>query len=316
MDYKKIINEVKTFEEFKLAKSKILSNEGPIFILQEKIKNSLGEKRTNYGKQIKAIKEELNMLFEQKMKEIIEQELENKIKNDKNDIHTYIEEEINYHPLFLVQKKFREWFLQNGYYEVFESEIESDYYNFEQLNIPKNHPSRDMQDTLYINDSLLLRTHNTGITARVLEKNKNKNFSCFTIGKVYRNDDDDQTHSHQFSQVDLVSIGDHSMQTLMWTLKSLLSYVFEQDLEIRFRPSFFPFTEPSVEVDIFYKNKWIEVLGAGMVNEKILELAGYKKGFMGIAAGIGIERITMIKYDIKDIREFFKNDLRMLKQFK
>ncbi|MGL5308606.1 MAG: phenylalanine--tRNA ligase subunit alpha, partial [Metamycoplasmataceae bacterium] len=121
---------------------------------------------------------------------------------------------------------------------------------------------------------------------------------------------------HQFSQVDLVSVGNLNIENLIWTLKSLLSHVFEEDIEIRMRPSFFPFTEPSMEVDVFYKNKWIEILGAGMLNEKILKIAGYTNELTGFAAGIGVERVTMIKYGITDIREFYKNDLRFLKQFK
>ena len=319
MDYKKIINDVTNFEEFKLAKNQILSKSGPLFELQQLLKSASNEQKSYYGKQIHDLKSELEILFNQKQAEIQKQELENKINADQNDIYAYSEQYFNYHPLYLVSQRMRQWFLENGYFEAPALEIESDFYNFEQLNIPKNHPARDMQDSLYLSDSTtLLRTHNTGVSARMLEKYANKEFACFTIGKVYRNDEDDQTHSHQFSQLDLIAVGQHNMQTLIWTLQSLLSFVFEEPVKIRMRPSFFPFTEPSMEVDVYYKNQWIEILGAGMINEKVLELAGYKKGhnWRAIAAGIGIERVAMIKYGIKDIREFFKNDLRMLKQFR
>lgn len=317
MNYKKMINSIKNFEEYKLVKNKILSNEGPIFSLQNQIKSVSGNKKTEIGKQINILKKEINKLLEIKFNEINKNKIENKIKNDKNDIYAYSEDFLNYHPLFLVSQRIREWFISNGYFEFDALEIENDFYNFEQLNIPKNHPSRDIQDTLYLSDSLLLRTHNTGISARMLEKYKNSEFSCFTIGKVYRNDEDNQTHSHQFSQVDLISVNkNHNIQTLIWTIQSLLSYVLEEKIKIRMRPSFFPFTEPSMEVDVFYQNKWIEILGAGMINEKVLKLAGYKNDYQAIAAGIGIERIAMIKYNINDIREFFKNDLRMIKQFR
>lgn len=318
MDWKQIIKDVKSFEEFKLAKSKILSNQGPIFALQQEIKNAQGNEKSEIGKKINLIKTEMEKIFEEKLKEIEINQINEKILNDENDIYSYTESNVCFHPLFLISQRIREWFVQNGYFEAPALEIESDFYNFEQLNIPKDHPARDMQDTLYLNDSLLLRTHNTGVSARMLEKYQNQEFSAFTIGKVYRNDEDDQTHSHQFTQVDLISVGDHSIQTLIWTLKSFLSYIFEENVEIRMRPSFFPFTEPSMEVDVFYKNRWIEILGAGMINEKVLLLAGYKKdkNFRAIAAGVGIERIAMIKYGIKDIREFFKNDMRMIKQFK
>ncbi len=318
MDYKKIIKDIKTFEEFKIAKSKIFSNEGPITNLQNKIKNAGPEEKSKYGKELSSIKNEIDKLLEEKMEEIKNRELQRKIDEDQNDIYVHADNFINFHPLFLVSQRIREWFLQNGYFEEKVIEIESDYYNFEKLNLPKDHPARDMQDSLYISDKVLLRTHNTGVTARMLEKYKNREFSYFTIGKVYRNDDDDQTHSHMFTQVDFASVGKHNIQTMLGTIKSLLSYVFEENIKIRTRPSFFPFTRPSLEVDMFYKGSWVEIIGAGMINEDVLELAGYKEPskFRGIAAGIGVERVAMIKYGIKDIREFYRNDLRMLRQFR
>ena len=318
MDYKSLIKNIKNFEEYKLIKSQIFSDKGPIFDLQQKIKNADSKEKAELGKQLSTLKYDINNLLDAKIEEIKLTEINNKISNDKNNIYEYSNQFANFHPIFLISNRIREWFVQNNYLEEKSLELENDYYNFEQLNIPKNHPARDMQDTLYLNDNILLRTHNTGITARMLERHQNCEFSYFTIGKVYRNDEDDQTHSHQFTQVDFASVGKHNIQSLIWTIKSLLSYVFEEEIEIRMRPSFFPFTEPSMEIDILYKNKWIEVLGAGMINEEVLRLAGYKEPskYRGIAGGIGIERLAMIKYGIKDIREFFNNDLRMIKQFR
>lgn len=318
MDYKSLIKNIKNFEEYKLIKSQIFSDKGPIFDLQQKIKNADSKEKAELGKQLSTLKYDINNLLDAKMQEIKLNEIKDKILNDKNNIYEYSNQFANFHPIFLISNRIREWFVQNNYLEEKSLELENDYYNFEQLNIPKNHPARDMQDTLYLNDNILLRTHNTGITARMLERYQNCEFSYFTIGKVYRNDEDDQTHSHQFTQVDFASVGKHNIQSLIWTIKSLLSYVFEEEIEIRMRPSFFPFTEPSMEIDILYKNKWIEVLGAGMINEEVLRLAGYKEPskYRGIAGGIGIERLAMIKYGIKDIREFFNNDLRMIKQFR
>lgn len=318
MDYKSLIKNIKNFEEYKLIKSQIFSDKGPIFDLQQKIKNADSKEKAELGKQLSTLKYDINNLLDAKMQEIKLNEIKDKISNDKNNIYEYSNQFANFHPIFLISNRIREWFVQNNYLEEKSLELENDYYNFEQLNIPKNHPARDMQDTLYLNDNILLRTHNTGITARMLERYQNCEFSYFTIGKVYRNDEDDQTHSHQFTQVDFASVGKHNIQSLIWTIKSLLSYVFEEEIEIRMRPSFFPFTEPSMEIDILYKNKWIEVLGAGMINEEVLRLAGYKEPskYRGIAGGIGIERLAMIKYGIKDIREFFNNDLRMIKQFR
>ena len=243
-------------------------------------------------------------------------ELNKKIESQWVDITVPLFKQGSLHPLTIVEKRFREWLNQNGYTEGSGKETESEEYNFERLNIPKDHPARDMQDTLYLKNGDVMRTHNTGFTARELEENPNRALRHYVIGKVYRNDEDDRTHSHQFKQVDLVAVGYYTMPNLIWTLKSLMSYVFEEEVEIRLRPSYFPFTEPSVEVDIFYRNQWIEVLGAGMLNKVVLKNASYTNDMNGFAAGIGVERITMIKYGIKDIREFYTNDMRFNTQFK
>ena len=316
MNLEKNINAIKSIEDLKNVKNKIYGKDGLIFSLQTKLKSAPVEEKSKIGNEITKIKEEAGRLIDLKLIELEEIKINEKINQDKNDIFEHVESNILIHPLTLIMTRMREWFSQNSYFETPGSEIESDSYNFEKLNIPKNHPSRDMQDTLYIDKEHLLRTHNTGLTARVLETNKNKSFASFSIGKVYRNDEDDQTHSHQFSQLDLVFVGNTNIENLIWTLKSLLSHVFEEEVRIRMRPSFFPFTEPSMEVDVFFKNKWIEILGAGMINEKILKIAGYTNDLNGFAAGIGIERVAMIKYGINDIREFYKNDIRFLKEFK
>ena len=312
MEYK-----IETLEDLKKAKNNFYSNEGEVFKLKQLIKNASPEEKKKIGQKLKLLNEEANIFFETKQKEIKQKEIDNKIKNEWIDIDKPVMINNFNHPLEMVSKKFREWFLQNGYFESTGSEIESDEYNFEKLNIPLDHPARDMQDSLYINNKYLLRTHNTGLTARELVKNKNKEFSQFALGNVYRNDEDDATHSHQFMQVDLVCVGNGiNFSNLIWTLKSLMSYVLEQEVEIRLRPSFFPFTEPSVEVDVKYNDKWIEVLGAGMLHPNVLKINGYTNDMIGFAAGIGVERITMIKYNIPDIREFYKNDIRFLQQFK
>lgn len=310
------LDKISTLEELKKAKAKFYSKEGKLAELQAKIKSADPLQKNQIGKEINKLKQDAEFAFKKANEKIIELEIEQKIKNTWIDVTKPFEKNGLVHPLEIVSQRFRNWFLQNGYYETTGSEIESDKYNFEHLNVPQDHPARDMQDSLYINSKKLLRTHNTGFTARELEKNKNQAFSQFTIGKVYRNDDDDQTHSHQFMQVDLVSVGHLSFPNLMWTLKSLLSYVLEQEVKIRLRPSFFPFTEPSTEVDILYKGKWIEVLGAGMLHDQVLKKAQYTNDMNGFAAGVGIERIAMIKYGIDEIREFYKNDLRFLNQFK
>ncbi|VEU60707.1 phenylalanyl-tRNA synthetase subunit alpha [Mycoplasmopsis bovigenitalium] len=311
-----IWEEIKSFEDLKIAKSKVFSKEGDIFELQQKLKTASIEEKKQQGQKINQLKNEYEAKFKEIELKLENQKIEKLINESFIDVTKPVNATGSLHPITIIENRLRDWFIQNGYFESKEGEIVSDYYNFEKLNMPSDHPARAMHDSLYLNPTTLLRTHNTGISALELEKNANKPLNNFAIGKVYRNDEDDATHSHQFTQLDFVSVGNVSFPNLIWTLKSLLSYVFEEELELRLRPSFFPFTEPSVEVDIFYKNRWIEVLGAGMLHPNVMKLAGYdNKKYNGFAAGMGIERLAMIKYNIKDIREFYNNDLRTLKQF-
>lgn len=310
------LDHITNLEELKIEKSKFYAEGGKLRKLQRKIRTAEPNEKQEIGKKMSSLKKEAEIFFAMKAKEIEEKEIDKRISNEWIDVTIPITKKGSLHPLTLISNRFKEWFMQNGYFQSIGTEIETDEYNFERLNISKDHPARDMQDSLYIKESLLLRTHNTGFTSRELEKNVNKSFSHFAIGKVYRNDEDDQTHSHQFMQADIVSVGHLSFPNLIWTLKNLMSFVLESDVEIRMRPSFFPFTEPSVEVDIFYKDKWIEVLGAGMLNKAVLKSAGYSNNMNAFAAGIGIERIAMIKYGVNDIREFYTNDMRFISQFK
>ncbi|AIA29633.1 phenylalanyl-tRNA synthetase subunit alpha [Mycoplasmopsis californica] len=310
------LEQINTFEELKLAKNKVYGKDGEIAKLQNELKNAPSTEKKLIGQKINELKQQYEQLFAQAEKHIEELRISRQISSEYVDVTTPVNKPGSLHPLTIICDRLRDWFTQNGYFESKAGEIVSDYYNFEKLNMPSDHPARAMHDSLYLNPTTLLRTHNTGISALELEKNANKPLNNFAIGKVYRNDEDDATHSHQFMQLDFVSVGQVSFPNLIWTLKSLLSYVFEEELELRLRPSFFPFTEPSVEVDIFYKGRWIEVLGAGMLHPNVMKLAGYNsKKYNGFAAGMGIERLAMIKYGIKDIREFYNNDLRTLKQF-
>ncbi|QJG67160.1 phenylalanine--tRNA ligase subunit alpha [Mycoplasma phocoenae] len=310
------LKNINTLEDLKRVKSEFNSKDGELAQLMAKIKSASKDEKAALGKEIKSLKETAEVFFESAKQKIDKLEIEKSLKSQWIDVTTPVYKQGGIHPINLIAQRMRDWFKSNGYFEIQAIEIENDEYNFERLNISKNHPARDMQDSLFIDENTLLRTHNTGISARALEQHKNEEFSQFAIGKVYRNDEEDQTHSHQFTQLDFVSVGYTNFGNLMWTLKSLLSYVLEQEVQIRLRPSYFPFTEPSVEVDIFYKNRWIEVLGAGMLHEDVLKKAGYTNDMNGFAAGLGLERIAMIKYDINDIREFYTNDERFLKQFK
>lgn len=236
----------------------------------------------------------------------------------------------NSHPLTRIIEELEDLFVGMGFTVAEGPEVEQDYYNFEALNLPKGHPARDMQDTFYITEEILLRTHTSPMQARTMEKHKGKGpVKIICPGKVYRRDNDDATHSHQFMQIEGLVVDENiRMSDLKGTLEVFAKKMFGEEREIRLRPSFFPFTEPSVEVDISCKichgdgchvckgTGWIEVLGAGMVHPNVLEMAGFdSKKYSGFAFGMGAERIAMLKYGIDDIRHYYTNDIRFLKQF-
>ncbi|EIE39825.1 phenylalanyl-tRNA synthetase subunit alpha [Mycoplasmopsis canis PG 14] len=306
---------INNLEDLKKAKSDAFGPNGEIFKMQQQLKNASIEDKKIIGQKINTLKKDYEDFFKQAEQKIKDIQINKRVESEKVDVSEPTLKPASLNPITITEERLKDWFIQHGYYQQTASEIVSDLYNFEKLNIPQDHPARAMHDSLYLNATTLLRTHNTGVTAVVLEENKNKELGTFAIGKVYRNDEDDATHSHQFTQLDFVAVGKVSFPNLIWTLKSMLSYVLEEEVEIRLRPSYFPFTEPSVEVDVFYKNRWIEILGAGMLHPRVLEMAGYDNGMNGFAAGLGIERITMIKYGFNDIRDLYRNDLRIMEQF-
>lgn len=234
------------------------------------------------------------------------------------------------HPLSKVIQEIEDIFIGMGYTVAEGPEVEQDYYNFEALNLPKNHPARDMQDSFYITEEILMRTHTSPVQVRTMEKRKGEvPVKIICPGKVYRRDDDDATHSHVFTQIEgLVIDRNIRMSDLKGTLLQFVREMFGPETRIRMRPSFFPFTEPSAEVDvscfgcgghgcrICKQSGWLEILGSGMVHPRVLEMAGYDpKEYSGFAFGMGVERIAMLKYGVDDIRHFYINDLRFLRQF-
>jgi len=233
------------------------------------------------------------------------------------------------HPLTLINDEIKEIFLGLGFQVAHGPEIESDYYNYEALNFPADHPARDMQDSYYITEQYLLRTHTSPVQVRVMEKLAPQlPVRIIAPGKVFRRDDD-ATHSPMFHQVEGLAVDrEITFADLKGTLLLFAREMFGSDQKIRLRPSFFPFTEPSAEVDIsciMCEGKgcrvcsycgWLEILGAGMVHPRVLEIAGYDpQQVTGFAFGMGVERIAMLKYGIGDLRLFFSNDLRFLRQF-
>ena len=316
MNKNEIINKINSFEDFKKEKNLIFGKEGVISKLKDKMKLLPKDETQEIWKEINDIKVEANVIFGLAMEKLNNINIEKKLKSEWIDLTIPLNNFSSLHPISKIINLMNEWFIQNGYYNFLSDEVDTIEYNFEKLNIPKNHPSLNMHDTFYINGSTLMRTHNTASSVKMLEVMQNTPFSAYTIGKVYRKDTDDATHSHQFFQCDFISTGDHSFANLKWTLNSLINHIFEKEIEIRIRPSYFPFTEPSLELDIYHNDKWIEVLGAGMLHKNIFKLVGINENIRGFAAGIGIERIAMIKYNILDIRELYNNDLRFLDQFK
>lgn len=318
-------------KELNAVRVAYLGKKGPITDLLKGMGKLPAEERPKMGALVNVVREEVTAQLEERMAILEEQAINEKLQSETIDI-TLPGRPVktgNAHPLTRVVEEIEDLFISMGY-EVEEGpEVEKDYYNFEALNLPKGHPARDMQDTFYISEELLLRTHTSPVQARTMEAKGGEPIKIICPGKVYRRDNDDATHSHQFTQIEGLVIGeDIRMSDLKGTLSVFAKKMFGDDREIRLRPSFFPFTEPSVEMDISCfkcggdgcnvckKTGWIEILGAGMVHPNVLEMAGYdSKRLTGFAFGMGPERIAMLKYGIEDIRHFYTNDVRFLSQF-
>lgn len=301
-------------------------------LLTEKLKalSSLSpEEKRSYGKLVNEIKEFIEGTVKEKELELKEIEKENRLLNEKIDI-TLPGKPVLFgrkHPINQILSEIKDIFVSMGFGIEEGPEVELDYYNFEALNLPKDHPARDMQDTFYVSDDVVLRTHTSPVQVRVMEKKKPP-LKIIAPGKVYRCDSD-VSHTAMFHQVEglMVDTG-VTFSDLKGVLELFIHSFFGKDTPVRFRPSYFPFTEPSAEVDIgciFCSGKgcrvckttgWLEVLGCGMVNPRVFEMSGYQPDeYTGFAFGMGVERMTMLKYSIDDIRLFYENDLRFLKQF-
>lgn len=301
-------------------------------LLTEKLKalSSLSpEEKRSYGKLVNEIKEFIEGTVREKELDLKEIEKENRLLNEKIDI-TLPGKPVLFgrkHPINQILSEIKDIFVSMGFGIEEGPEVELDYYNFEALNLPKDHPARDMQDTFYVSDDVVLRTHTSPVQVRVMEKKKPP-LKIIAPGKVYRCDSD-VSHTAMFHQVEglMVDTG-VTFSDLKGVLELFIHSFFGKDTPVRFRPSYFPFTEPSAEVDIgciFCSGKgcrvckttgWLEVLGCGMVNPRVFEMSGYQPDeYTGFAFGMGVERMTMLKYSIDDIRLFYENDLRFLKQF-
>lgn len=327
---KEKIEKINTEREWIDTKAYFLGKKGIIPSLLAKLPELSQEQKKIYGQSINTVKVFIESLLEKQLKIIKAKEIEKKLSQNILDITLpgkYYVRTGAMHPISLVIDEIVDIFTGMGF-EVQEGpEIESDYYNFEALNIPEEHPAREMQDTFYISDGFLLRTHTSPVQIRVMEKNEPP-LHVICPGKVYRRDSD-ITHSPMFHQVEgFVVDKDIHFGHLKGVLTEFLHRFYGENKAVRFRPSYFPFTEPSAEVDIqcvvcngkgcrVCKNSgWLEVLGCGMIHPYLFSVVGYDKEiYSGFAFGLGVERLTMLKYAIDDIRLFYENNLSFLEQF-
>ena len=329
-----IINEFKQLLSQQTNVSKLIENKNIFFKknvanLYTQLKALPPEQRRDAGLEINAFNAELTQLFETKKQELetAAELTSNKVNYDFN-IDTYNLAKGSKTILSIVTEQIIEYFKDLNFQIVDGDEVTSIENNMDRLNIEKTHPARDPKDTFYIDAARMLRTHCTATTAEVIH-NQDREVKVLSYGNVYRNDDDDLTHSHQFSQVDIVWVKNNlSINHLKSVIDGLIKHIFGEDVKTRYRLSYFPFTEPSFEVDVSCFNcggkgcsmckqsGWIEILGAGMLHKKVLESANIHKVNSGLAAGIGIDRIAMLKYGIKDIRDIYNNDFRLSNQLK
>lgn len=330
------LNEIANSDDLKNVNDirvKLLGKKGPITNVLRGMRDLSAEERPKVGKFANEVRDELQQALEDK-KSSLEQALMNaKLQSESIDVTLPGTPVAQGQPHVIQQiiDQLVDLFIGMGYEVAVGDEVEQEEYNFEKLNLPKNHPARDMQDTFYITPSVLMRTQTSPMQARMMETHDFSKgpLKMISPGKVYRRDTDDATHSHQFHQVEGLVVGEHvTMADLKGTLEVVAQNLFGDQLKVRLRPSYFPFTEPSVEADvtcfnclgkgcaICKGNGWIEVLGAGMVHPNVLKMSGVDPDvYGGFAFGLGPDRFAMIKYGVEDIRDFYQNDMRFLTQF-
>ncbi|MGT2932468.1 phenylalanine--tRNA ligase subunit alpha [Streptococcus catagoni] len=321
-------------KELQDLKVSVLGKKGSLTELLKGLKDLSADMRPIVGKEVNKLRDDLNQAFDQQSKIVEAAKIKAQLEAESIDV-TLPGRQINLgnrHVLTQTSQEIEDIFLGMGFQIVDGFEVERDYYNFERMNLPKDHPARDMQDTFYITEEILLRTHTSPVQARTLDQHDFTKgpLKMISPGRVFRRDTDDATHSHQFHQIEGLVVGKNiSMGDLKGTLEMIIKKMFGDERKIRLRPSYFPFTEPSVEVDVSCfkcggkgcnvckKTGWIEILGAGMVHPSVLEMSGVDaEEYSGFAFGLGQERIAMLRYGINDIRGFYQGDARFSQQFK
>ena len=323
------INKASSLEELEKVRVAIFGKKGVLALEFAKLKEVPNEKKKEVAKELNIKKEKLLKTFEKRKKELEEIELENRLKKEAIDVSLfgYEPKKGAIHPINSTMNKIIDFFTALNFSVESGPLIEDDFHNFEALNLPKNHPAREMQDTFFFKDGKLLRTHTSPVQIRTMQKDTPP-IRMIAPGAVFRKDFD-LTHTPMFHQVEglVVEKGDVvSFANLKFILTEFLHYMFG-DVDIRFRPSFFPFTEPSAEVDIsciFCKGKgcrvcsntgWLEVLGCGVVDPNVFKAVGYED-VSGYAFGLGVERFAMLLHEVPDLRSMFEGDIRLLEQFR
>ena len=328
---KEKVEQITTSQELKELKAKVLGKKSELTEILRGMGQIVAEQRPVVGELVNKVRTEIEEMIDSKEKEFEEAELKRKLEAEKIDITlpaTRIKRG-SIHPLNRIIEDVEDLFVSMGYDVVTGPELETDEYCFERLNLPKDHPARDMQDSFYITTEYLLRTQTSSVQARTMMANTEKTpIRMICPGKTYRKEDD-ATHSHQFNQVEgLVVDKDISFANLKGTLEVFVKRLLGEKTQLRFRPSYFPFTEPSYEVDatcfkcggkgcnLCKQTGWIELLGSGMVHPNVLKMNGYDPDvYSGFAFGTGLDRLAMFKYGITDMRLLYTNDVRFLSQF-
>lgn len=325
------LSKVDNKNDLSMVKAKYLGKNGIVTEITKDMRSLSNEERISIGKYAKASRDLVETLLNERTSLLEEELLNKRLMNEKIDITIPSKRIVNgsIHPFNKVVMDIEDLFVSMGYDVAFGPELESDEYCFQKLNIPLGHPVRDTQDSFYVDSEYLLRTQTSSVQARTMMANKDKTpIRMICPGKTYRRDDD-ATHSHQFGQIEgLVIDKNITLSDLKGTLEIMARHILGEKTNVRFRPSYFPFTEPSFEVDVTCFNchgtgcslckqtGFIELLGAGMVHPNVLKMNGYDPNkYTGFAFGIGIDRLAMMKYGITDIRYMYTNDIRFLKQF-
>jgi len=318
-DAQAMIANADTLDQLETARVELLGKKGRLTNTLKSIGQLPVEEKPAAGQAVNKTKQEVQALLEERRDVLESSDLQQKLAEDAIDITLPARSAITggLHPITMTIERINALFGQMGFDVALGPEVEDDYHNFEALNIPEHHPARAMHDTFYFDASRLLRTHTSSVQIRFMKDNKPP-LRVIAPGRVYRCDSD-QTHSPMFHQVEGLLVDKQvGLSDLMGHLEGFLKLFFDQDdCEIRFRPSYFPFTEPSTEVDIrIGGGSWMEVLGSGIVHPAVFRSVGIDtEQFSGYAFGMGVERLAMLRYGVKDLRQFFENDMRFLQQF-